>query len=269
MSVFNGCRVLREGCVKELRGVVSGKRALSVSSTRFEESPFQKEKRWSTFLSAFANDKKPFPSFIKYNPATITWKDIKKWKDKEVEEHELLKQRFIPERHNILGYDLATAHFVVYRGGRVKFAGTDKWISKPEDVVICEDLPKKYVEGMFLEAIDASETNILYEGLVNFVNLSQLTWLSFSKCPHVDDWYVDRLSNLFKSTLQYLDLSDCPRVTERSLSCMYRFDCLKTLKLDNVINSKEFEFACVALEDAMPNLRIEGIKYLALEGTPD
>ena len=32
----------------------------------------------------------------------------------------LIASRFIEERHNILGFDLAAAHFIIARGGRVR-----------------------------------------------------------------------------------------------------------------------------------------------------
>lgn len=38
-----------------------------------------------------------------------------------------MNSRMIPERHLILGPDLAAAHFIVSRGGAVKFLHDDLW----------------------------------------------------------------------------------------------------------------------------------------------
>ena len=39
----------------------------------------------------------------------------------KVKENRVLQQRFIEERHQMLGFDLAAAHFIIARGGRVRF----------------------------------------------------------------------------------------------------------------------------------------------------
>ena len=77
-----------------------------------------------------------------------------------------LNFRYLPERHEKLGPDLATAHFVVARNGAVKFEGFDRWIRKNAD-------GKYYLPGMTdmnirLEAIDASKTTMMYQSFDNF-----------------------------------------------------------------------------------------------------
>lgn len=47
--------------------------------------------------------------------ALVQW-----YRDRNVKLEKLMQQ-FIPQRHQILGNDLAAAHFVVYRGGSVRF----------------------------------------------------------------------------------------------------------------------------------------------------
>ena len=60
------------------------------------------------------------------------------------------KQKFNPMRHAILGPDLATAHFITFRGGRVKFVGhTEWWLEN-------NNLPNSYEDGYIIEKIDAS-----------------------------------------------------------------------------------------------------------------
>lgn len=43
---------------------------------------------------------------------------------------------------------------------------------------------------MFLEAIDASGTELMFEAFDNMINLSHLRLLRLANCPHIDDWLV-------------------------------------------------------------------------------
>lgn len=69
-------------------------------------------------------------------------------------------QRFIAERFLFLGADLAAAHFLVRREASVKFVGDDTWYTRRGD----KELPKRKMEGMYIEAIDASGTELMFEG---------------------------------------------------------------------------------------------------------
>lgn len=65
-----------------------------------------------------------------------------------------------------LGPDLAAAHFIVHRKGAVKFIGDDVWhkIKKKGRFISSYELPAQKVPGLFLEAIDASNTELMFEG---------------------------------------------------------------------------------------------------------
>lgn len=54
-------------------------------------------------------------------------------------------KRLIPERHLILGNDLAAAHFIVSRGGSVKFLNDDEWHKMDEKLDYV--LPAQKVNG--------------------------------------------------------------------------------------------------------------------------
>ncbi|XP_073981137.1 distal membrane-arm assembly complex protein 2 isoform X1 [Rhodnius prolixus] len=220
------------------------------------QSYFESEKKLSIF-KVFATKRNTYLELHKYNPMTISSERISEWKESRKREAEISRQRYIKERHAILGSDLATAHFVVYRDGKIKFKNSDNWIEKHPDEDECPELPNKYVRNLYLEAIDSSNTLIRYEGLENFINLKHLKWLSFKNCIHVDDWFVDRLSGELKETLEYLDLSNCHNLTKNCISCFYRFKKLKTLVLQNVVKNKDFEFSCMLLEDACPHVFID------------
>lgn len=174
-------------------------------------------------------------------------------------------QRFFPERHGILGPDLAAASFLVFRGARVKFRGKDGWHTKTED----DDtgLPYKYEPGWVLEAIDATDTELYYEGLDNLTCLEGLKALRLCGNPNVDDWFLDRLSQ-FRETLEHLDLSGCPQITERGLSALYRLRKLKTLTLGHLTHVPHLKLVALMLEEALPGCKVLGISYVDSEIPP-
>ena len=71
--------------------------------------------------------------------------------------------RFLQERVAAVGCELAAAHFMVSRGGKVRQKGSNDWIVKDEDDEY--DLPRHFKPGFFVESIDASNTKLRYEGL--------------------------------------------------------------------------------------------------------
>jgi hypothetical protein len=75
-------------------------------------------------------------------------------------------QAYIPERVRILGGDLAAAHFITFRKGKVRFCGNPEWVcydEKNETV----NLPKTYTAGYVVEALDLSKMLLTYEGIEN------------------------------------------------------------------------------------------------------
>ncbi|XP_067680618.1 distal membrane-arm assembly complex protein 2-like [Haliotis asinina] len=167
-------------------------------------------------------------------------------------------QKFLPERHEILGPDLATSHFIVKRGGAVKFADRDTWFRIENDGKYY--LPNRKVEGMKLEAVDASNTNLMHIGLDNFVNLTELRYLSLSNCQYVDDWCMARLQ-MFKHTLEFLDISGCDQITENGLACLHHLEKLKGLKLSNLPNVNHLQLMVILLEESLPDCMVFGVDF--------
>ena len=76
------------------------------------------------------------------------------------------------ERLQALGPDLAAAHFLCHRNCRVRFRGHDQWTELEANGTL--NIPALYVAGWYIEAIEASTANLVYEGLQNFRNLEHL-----------------------------------------------------------------------------------------------
>lgn len=170
-----------------------------------------------------------------------------------MEKQERYLQQFIPERQQILGNDLAAAHFLVHRGGRVRFCGQQEWIMADKEGNF--NLPNKFVSGMFVEAIDCEGINLYYEGLENVRRLKKLRFLSFKRITSFDDWCLDRVSGSEFESLEMLDLSGT-QISERGLQALYRVPTLKKLILDNPNRNTNWSLTLAMLQDILPELKI-------------
>ena len=79
----------------------------------------------------------------------------------------LMSQAYVPERAAFLGPELAAAHFVCFRGGKVRFHSQPDWVVKdPEDDYMA-NLPRFFDPSYKMEALDCSKMTLVYEGLQN------------------------------------------------------------------------------------------------------
>lgn len=190
----------------------------------------------------------------------LTPSKVRDWAAERNEMKDIFLQSYIPERNQILGNELAAAHFIVYRGGAVKFHNDDRWIKA--DKYNNYSLPKFYQEGLKLEAIDCTDMNLYYEGLVNLRDLEDVRWLSINGCEKLDDWGLDRISNIFSHSLVYLDLRNCSNITENGIGTLYKMQNLKILYLDDFLRSTTYEMTCLLLQEVNPSLDIQSDKVI-------
>jgi len=177
------------------------------------------------------------------------------------------QQEFVAERLLALGPDLAAAQFLCHRGCRVRFRGHKHWTELVKGKV---DIPDMYVKGWFIEAIDASQANLVYEGLQNLRNLHYIKYLDISYCDFMNEWCMDRISGEYADTLEYLDISGCRKINTNSLEVLWRFKNLKTLVLKDMGHVEDLSLVCLMLLDVNPKLKIVGAEYMdlkLLEGT--
>lgn len=207
-----------------------------------------------TEASSFAKWLTPHYKFGPPRIMNYDWsiKSMHSWyKRKRVEFHKY-NQRYVTERVKSLGSDIAAAHFVVYRGGAIRFRGQDdfiSWTDKKEEYHV--NLPLTYDPNYFIEAIDGSDLMFYYQGLENFKNLYKLKWLKLKNNPVLDNWCLDYIGHAIPN-LEYLDISNCPKVTAAGIAGLQKLTQLKTLVINS--NNIEIQMACFALEDIIPGL---------------
>ncbi|GIX76632.1 distal membrane-arm assembly complex protein 2 [Caerostris extrusa] len=207
-------------------------RNLPVKYDQFE-TPYMKTRKpgilFITDFYAFMNKRWTLDDIRYYKK----WKLIKEIRD---------SQKYINERHKILGPDLATTHFITARYGKIKLKGNEEWLTI--DDLKSGKIPPTYVPGFCVEEIDASNIVLCYEGFENLCHLSGLKKLILRDCPFVDDWCLNR-SYIFQDTLEYLDISGCQNVSERGICTLYVLKKLKTLVIHDTPNIQNKELVCL------------------------
>lgn len=83
----------------------------------------ERENEWYSKFKTFAPDKNENTDIIAFlqQPIDLSFKAMQDRKERKRVSTEKFMQQFITERHEILGNDLAAAHFLVHRGGSVKY----------------------------------------------------------------------------------------------------------------------------------------------------
>ncbi|KAH8300545.1 hypothetical protein KR018_012097 [Drosophila ironensis] len=209
---------------------------------------------WNSKLKLFADSEQTSDFIVMMQrPLDLSPRSMREWWGKRQERIDRHMQQFIPERHKILGAELAAAHFILYRGGAVKFVNESRWHRANEDGEF--NLPNKFDARFKVEALRCDNMALYYEGLENLRGLDSLKFLSFHNVKTFDDWCLDRVSGGGYSHLEVLDLSGT-EVTIQGFSCLYRLPQLKLLILDDPKSSLEMELATAMLEEAMPSLKI-------------
>ncbi|XP_019488162.1 PREDICTED: ATP synthase subunit s-like protein isoform X2 [Hipposideros armiger] len=111
-----------------------------------------------------------------------------------------------------------------------------------------------------VEAVDASDCAINYQGLDNLLALKELQSLSLQRCPHVDDWCLSRLYQLADS-LQELSLAGCPQVSERGLACLHHLQNLRRLDISDLPAVSSPGLTRILVEEMLPNCEVLGAEW--------
>lgn len=212
---------------------------------------------WRSKFSLFAPDPENASNStfltMMQQPFDFSPSGIKKWKKNRDKKLEIAMQSFIPERHQMLGNDLAAAHFIVHRGGAVKFLNSNTWTKQDENDEYT--LPGFHDPSYKIVAMKCDNMNLYYEGLENIRRLHNLKFLSFHNVKTFDDWCLDRVSGSEFTSLEVLDLSGTS-ITERGLNALYRIPSLKLLIVDDLERNIGMKLICAVIEESYPNIKI-------------
>ncbi|KAM4825780.1 distal membrane-arm assembly complex protein 2 [Thomomys bottae] len=149
------------------------------------------------------------------------------------------------------------AYFVLKLGGAVKFQGQE-WIRPSPRGQISPSLWD--LHSVPVEAVEASDCVINYEGLDHILLLKELRSLSLQRCPHVDDWCLARLHPLAGS-LQELLLAGCPRISERGLACLHHLRNLRKLDISDLPAVSHPSLTHILVEEMLPDCEVVGVNW--------
>ena len=181
----------------------------------------------------------------------------RRWAERSRDELAEHDHKFNPTRHGVLGPELAAAHFVLARGGRVQFHGDqDFWWRD------ARPLPAAYDHRFRIKhlVVGGEKLNLTHEGVDNLSNLRYCETLDVSLSPRLNDFAFDKLYRQFRHsrTLATLDVSGCAGFSHRSLEAAYRVPSLQTLIAVDTPAAKHAHFDLIELllKDANPRLTV-------------
>lgn len=193
-------------------------------------------------------------------PIDFSVKGVKNWWSRYKVRKEKFMQQYIPERHQMLGNDLAAAHFLLFRRGKVMFVGQNEWMEVSEEEEEKIPLPNTFDPTYELESIKCDDMELYYEGLENIRRLKKLKYLSFRNVKLFDDWGLDRVSGSEFISLEVLDITGTS-VTANGLQALYRIPSLKKLITDPQSEENHAWHLTVSmLQDILPSLEIVSTK---------
>ncbi|XP_051873465.1 ATP synthase subunit s, mitochondrial [Pristis pectinata] len=157
------------------------------------------------------------------------------------------------DRIKAVGPDRAASEWLLRCGASVRYKGFDKW---QKDY---NHLPTGPLEKFKIEAIDATESCIMFKGFDYLDYLEHVEEIKFQRCIYIQDECLERLcriENLQKS-LQWLEIISCGNVTDRGIISLYHLKNLRYLFLSDLPGIEEKERTLQTLQRALPACQLK------------
>ncbi|XP_005996025.1 ATP synthase subunit s, mitochondrial [Latimeria chalumnae] len=157
------------------------------------------------------------------------------------------------ERIKAVGPDRAASEWLLRCGAKVKYKGFDKW---QQDY---NGLPTGPLGKYKIQAIDATESCIMYKGFDYMDGLEHIEKIKLSRCIYIEDVCLERLSKIenLQNSLLHLEIISCGNVTDRGIISLHNLRNLKYLFLSDLPGVKEREGTLQILQKALPSLQVE------------
>ncbi|NXT03485.1 ATP5S synthase, partial [Jacana jacana] len=157
------------------------------------------------------------------------------------------------ERIQAVGPDRAASEWLLRCGALVRYRGHQKW---QQDY---NGLPTGPPGTYRIEAINATDSCIMYRGFDYLDGLEHVTEIKLQKCIYIQDACLQRLSetkSLQKSLLR-LQIISCGNVTDRGILALHKLRNLEYLYLSDLPGVREKETTARVLQQALPQLELE------------
>ncbi|XP_048708417.1 ATP synthase subunit s, mitochondrial isoform X2 [Caretta caretta] len=157
------------------------------------------------------------------------------------------------ERIQAVGPDRAASEWLLRCGALVRFQGYDKW---QHDY---NGLPTGPLGKYKIQAIDATESCIMYRGFDYLDGLRHVEEIKLSNCIYIQDECLQRISeteSLQKSLLRLMIIS-CGNVTDKGIIALHKLTNLEYLFLSDLPGIREKETTVQILKKSKPSLELE------------
>lgn len=152
-------------------------------------------------------------------------------------------------RRKQLGPDRTCAEWILRNGGSVK------WTDSTTVLADYNELPPEGT-SKFLQEIDASNTSIMENGFVHFKGCTHIKKVILHNCRYLKDSALPQLIYL-KDSLQYLQISSCPNISDDGLLSLKQLANLNHLLLTDLKSVKDIEKTVQALKSSLSACNVE------------
>ncbi|XP_066534899.1 ATP synthase subunit s, mitochondrial [Hoplias malabaricus] len=157
------------------------------------------------------------------------------------------------ERINAVGPDRAAAEWLLRCGAKVRFCGFDRW---QHDY---NGLPTGPLGRYKIQAIDATESCIMYRGFDYLNGLEHIEEIRLNKCIYIEDICLEHLSQTkpLQASVKTLSVISCGNVTDKGIISLHHLRNLEHLLLIDLPGIKDKEKTTERLQTALPKLTIQ------------
>ncbi|XP_077587090.1 ATP synthase subunit s, mitochondrial [Stigmatopora nigra] len=156
------------------------------------------------------------------------------------------------ERIKAAGPDRAASEWLLRCGAKVRFLGLERWHGD------YNALPSGPPGRFKIQAVDATDSCIMYRGFDHLEGLQHLEEIKLRKCVYVEDACLERLGSLenLQRGLFMLEVVSCGNVTDRGLLALHQLRPLEYLFLSDLPGVKDKHGTVERLKTALPGLDI-------------
>ncbi|XP_056152326.1 ATP synthase subunit s, mitochondrial [Lampris incognitus] len=156
------------------------------------------------------------------------------------------------ERIKAVGPDRAAAEWLLRCGAKVRFEGFERWHHD------YNGLPTGPLGRYKIQAIDATESCIMFRGFDHLVGLEHLEEIKFNKCIYIEDTCLEQLSSIenLQASLYAMEVVTCGNVTDKGIIALHKLRNLEYLFLSDLPGVTDKEKTVERLQTALPRLDI-------------
>ncbi|KAM8833822.1 ATP synthase subunit s, mitochondrial isoform 2-T2 [Synchiropus picturatus] len=154
------------------------------------------------------------------------------------------------ERIKAVGPDRAAAEWLLRCGAKVRFQGFERFHHD------YNGLPTGPLGKFKIQAIDASESCIMFKGFDHLDGLEHVEEIKFNKCIYIEDACLERLSSIqtLQESLYMMEVVSCGNVTDKGIVALHQLKNLEYLFLSDLPGIKDKQTTADRLQTALPRL---------------